>query len=151
MTSKAGTVEAYMSELAPERRESIQKLRKEILSKLPKGFEECMQYGMIGYVVPHSLYPKGYHCNPQLPLPFLSIASQKNTISVYHMGVYMDPTLMKWFTDAHAKATPKKLDMGKSCVRYKKPEDIPYKLIGELAGKMKPKEWIDLYERKMIK
>ena len=135
MPSQVGTVEAYLSELAPERRESIQKLRKEILSKLPKGFEECMQYGMIGYVVPHSLYPKGYHCNPQLPLPFLSIASQKNTISVYHMGVYMDPTLMKWFTDAHAKATPKKLDMGKSCVRYKKPEDIPYKLIGELAGK----------------
>jgi len=151
MPSQVGTVEAYLSELAPERRESIQKLRKEILSKLPKGFEECMQYGMIGYVVPHSLYPKGYHCNPQLPLPFLSIASQKNTISIYHMGVYMDPTLMKWFTDAHAKATPKKLDMGKSCVRYKKPEDIPYKLIGELAGKMKPKEWIDLYERKMIK
>ena len=105
-----------------------------------------MNYGMIGYVVPHSKYPAGYHCNPKDPLPFLGLASQKNFIAIYHMGVYADAKLLKWFTDAHAKASSKKLDMGKSCIRYKKPEDIPYDLIGELAAKMTVEQWIDLYE-----
>ena len=108
-----------------------------------------MGYGMLGFAVPHSKYPAGYHCNPKDPLPFMGIASQKNFIAVYHMGVYASPELLKWFTTAHAKASPKKLDMGKSCIRYKKPEDIPFELIGELTAKMSADEWISLYEQKL--
>lgn len=148
MQSKATTVDDYVNELPADRKEAMNKLRKVIKKNLPKGFQECMSYGMIGYVVPHSKYPAGYHCDPKLPLPFMNIASQKNFIAVYHMGVYGEPALLKWFTDTHAKASPKKLDMGKSCVRYKKPEDIPYELIGELASKITPDEWIRLYESK---
>ena len=106
-----------------------------------------MGYGMMGWVVPHSKYPAGYHCNPEDPLPFMSIASQKHFIAVYHMGVYANPALLKWFKAQHAKASPKKLDMGKSCIRYKKPEDIPFELIGELAAKITPDEWIATYEK----
>jgi hypothetical protein len=106
-----------------------------------------MNYGMIGYVVPHSKYPAGYHCDPKQPLPFMNIASQKNFIAVYHMGVYANPPLLKWFTAAHAKASPKKLDMGKSCLRYKNVDDIPFDLIGELATKITPDEWISIYEK----
>jgi hypothetical protein len=106
-----------------------------------------MSYGMVGYVVPHSKYPAGYHCDQKLPLPFLAFASQKNFIAVYHMGIYAEPRLLKWFTEAHAKASPKKLDIGKSCMRYKKAEDIPYQLIGELVSKITPDEWIEMYER----
>jgi uncharacterized protein YdhG (YjbR/CyaY superfamily) len=147
MQSKATTVEQYLSELPEERQKPMTELRKVIKKNLPKGFQEGMGYGMMGYSVPHSKYPAGYHCNPKDPLPFMSIASQKNFIAVYHMGVYADPKLLKWFTDAHAKASAKKLDMGKSCIRYKKSEDIPYKLIGELASKITPDEWIAVYER----
>jgi hypothetical protein len=147
MQSKATTVDAYIAELPEDRQKAITELRKVIKKNLPKGFKEEMNYGMIGYVVPHSKYPAGYHCNPKLPLPFLNIASQKNFIAVYHMGMYANPQLLKWFTEAHAKASPKKLDMGKSCMRYKKPEDIPYKLIGELATKVTPEQWIALYEK----
>lgn len=149
MQSKATSPEKYIEELPEERQAGFKKLRAVIKKNLPKGFKEEMNYGMIGYVVPHSIYPAGYHCDPKLPLPFLAIASQKNFIAVYHMGIYMDPVLFKWFTDAHAKASPKKLDMGKSCIRYKKPEDIPLELIGELAAKMSPEEWIALYESKL--
>lgn len=147
MQSKASTVEEYISELPDERKKAISDLRKVIKKNLPKGFKEEMSYGMIGYVVPHSKYPAGYHCNPQLPLPFLNIASQKNFIAVYHMGLYANPTLYKWFTEAHAKASTKKLDIGKSCMRYKKPEDIPFELLGELASKITPDEWIAAYEK----
>ena len=147
MQSQATTVEQYIAELPDDRRSAIEKLRKKIKKNLPKGFKEQMSYGMIGYVVPHSKYPAGYHCSPELPLPFMNIASQKNFIAVYHMGVYAGPALMKWFTTAHAKASPKKLDMGKSCIRYKKPEDIPIELIGELASKITPDEWIAIYEK----
>lgn len=147
MQSKATTVEEYISELPDERKKAISDLRKIIKKNLPKGFKEEMSYGMIGYVVPHSKYPAGYHCNPQLPLPFLNIASQKNFIAVYHMGLYANPTLYKWFTEAHAKASTKKLDIGKSCMRYKKPEDIPFELLGELASKITPDEWIAAYEK----
>ncbi|MFN8250335.1 MAG: DUF1801 domain-containing protein [Ferruginibacter sp.] len=146
MQSKASTVDAYLAELPEDRQKAINELRKVIKKNLPKGFQECMSYGMIGYVVPHSKYPPGYHCDPKLPLPFLNIASQKNFIAVYHMGVYADEKLLKWFTAEHAKASAKKLDMGKSCMRYKKPEDIPYKLIGELAARITPEKWIALYE-----
>jgi len=146
MQSKATTVEQYVSELPADRQATINALRKVIKKNLPKGFQECMGYGMLGYVVTHYIYPAGYHCNPKDPLPFMGLASQKNSINLYHMGIYAEPKLYKWFTEAHAKASPKKLDMGKSCVRYKKAEDIPLKLIGELASKMTPKEWISLYE-----
>ena len=121
-------------------------LRKIILANLAKGFKEGMGYGMLGYVVPHTLYPAGYHCDPKLPLPFLSVASQKNFIAIYHMGIYVEPKLLKWFTDEFAKHSKTKLDMGKSCIRFKKPEHIPFKLIGELASKMTPQQWIDIYE-----
>jgi hypothetical protein len=147
MQSKATTVDAYIAELPEDRQKAITELQKVIKKNLPKGFKEEINYGMIGYVVPHSKYPAGYHCNPKMPLPFLNIASQKNFIAVYHMGMYANPQLLQWFTEAHAKASPKKLDMGKSCMRYKKPEDIPYKLIGELAGKITPEQWIALYEK----
>lgn len=147
MISKATTVEQYMSELPEDRQAAFTKLRNTIKKNLPKGFQETMGYGMVGYVVPHSKYPAGYHCDPKLPLPFISIASQKNFIAVYHMGIYAKPELLKWFTAAHAKASAKKLDMGKSCMRYKKPGDIPFDLIGELAGKMTPDDWIECYEK----
>jgi hypothetical protein len=147
MQSKAATVEEYLAGLPTDREPAMRKLRSAIKKNLPKGFAEVMSYGMIGFVVPHKLYPAGYHCDPKLPLPFMSIASQKNFIAVYHMGIYADPALLKWFTGAYAKAFPKrKLDMGKSCQRYKKADDIPFELIGELAAKTTPQQWIALYE-----
>jgi hypothetical protein len=147
MQSKVTTVDQYIDELPEDRKHAVTELRKVIKKNIPKGFQECMSYGMVGYVVPHSKYPAGYHCDPKLPLPFMNLASQKNFIAVYHMGIYADPKLLQWFTEAHAKASTKKLDMGKSCLRYKKPEDIPYKLIGELVSKITPDEWIEIYER----
>ena len=149
MQSKATTVDEYISELPKDRQEAISKLRKEIKKNLPKGFKEGMGYGMMGYSVPHSIYPPGYHCDPKLPLPFMGLASQKNFIAVYHMGIYADPKLMKWFTDAYAKEVPGKLDMGKSCIRFKKPENIPVRLIGELASKMTVEDWITMYENNL--
>ena len=149
MQYKADTAEEYVSQIPEERKAAINKLRSVIRKNIPKGFKESTGYGMIGFCVPHSVYPAGYHCNPKDPLPFLGIASQKNFIAVYHMGIYADPALEKWFRDAHAKASPKKLDMGKSCIRYKKAEDIPYELIGELASKMTVTQWIDLYEKNL--
>ncbi len=147
MQSKATTVGQYLAELPADRQKAMTALRKVVKKNLPKGFKEEMNYGMIGYVVPHSRYPKGYHCDPKQPLPFLCIASQKNFVSVYHMGVYANPVLLKWFTAAHAKASPKKLDMGKSCIRYKQPDDIPFDLIGQLVSKITPDEWIAIYEK----
>ena len=146
MISKEISVEAYFDALPEDRKVPMMKLRDAILKSLPKGFQEQMSYGMVGYVVPHSLYPKGYHCSPELPLPFLSIASQKNFIAVYHMGIYAKPELLNWFTDEYAKRVKGKLDMGKSCVRFKKPENIPFDLISELASKMTPQDWITTYE-----
>jgi len=146
MTSKATTPEQYIKELPAERREPITKLRETILENLPKGFKEVMSYGMPGYVVPHEIYPGGYHCDPKLPLPFINIASQKNFISLYHMGIYANPALLKWFTTEYAKHSQSKLDMGKGCIRFKKPEHIPYKLIGELIKKISVKDWIKTYE-----
>jgi Domain of unknown function (DU1801) len=147
MQSKAKTVEEYIESLPEDRKKAISELRKVILKNLPKGFKEEMSYGMIGYVVPHTLYPEGYHCNPELPLPFMNIASQKNFIAVYHMCVYSDKELHKWFTDEYSKSGKTKLDMGKSCLRFKKPDQIPFKLIGELASKITPEKWISIYER----
>jgi uncharacterized protein YdhG (YjbR/CyaY superfamily) len=146
MTSQATTPEQYINELPADRKEAITQLRNTILKNLPKGFKETMSYGMLGYVVPHEIYPAGYHCDPKLPLPFANIASQKNFIAFYHMGVYAMPELLKWFTTEYVKQSPTKLDMGKSCIRFKKPEHIPYNLIGELIKKVSVKDWIKIYE-----
>jgi Domain of unknown function (DU1801) len=150
MQSKATTVSEYLESLPEDRKKVMAALRKVIKLNLPKGFEEVMSYGMIGYVVPFKLYPDGYHCNPDTPLPFMSLASQKNFIALYHMGMYADEKLPQWFQDSWKKHSTKKLDMGKSCIRFKKPEDVPLELIGELVGKMTPKDWISQYE-KMLK
>lgn len=147
MQYKASTHEEYIKQIPAERQAALKKLRNTIKKNLPKGFKEDTGYGMIGFSVPHSKYPQGYHCNPEDPLPFIGIASQKNFIAVYHMGVYAMPSLLKWFTTAYEKATSKKPDMGKSCIRFKKPEDIPFELIGELASKVTPDEWIEIYEK----
>jgi len=146
MQSKAKTPDQYFAELPQDRQFAMEELRKAIKKNIPKGFAEGMGYGMLGWVVPHKIYPAGYHCNPNDPLPFLSIASQKNFIAVYHMGVYANPKLLKWFVTEFPKHSKSKLDMGKSCIRFKKMDDIPFKLIGELASKMTVKEWIEMYE-----
>lgn len=146
MTSKASTPQQYLKELPADRKEAVSKLRDTVMKNLPKGFKEVMSYGMLGYVVPHEIYPGGYHCDPKLPLPFASIASQKNFIAFYHMGVYAMPEVLKWFTTEYPKHSAAKLDMGKSCIRFKKPEHIPYKLIGELVKKISVKDWIAVYE-----
>jgi hypothetical protein len=125
-------------------------LRQTILDNIPEGFSEEMSYGMIGYVVPHSLYPAGYHCDPKLPLPFINLASQKNSINLYHSGIYLDSTsCWNGFKAEYPKHVKTKLDMGKSCMRFKKIETIPYELIGELAGKMTVQDWVGLYEAKL--
>ena len=149
MQSKAATVDQYLSEVPPERQEAINKLRSVILKNLPKVFKEVMSYGMIGYCVPHSIYPAGYHCNPKDPLPFAMLASQKNSINFYHMGIYIEPKLLKWFTDEYAKTALGKLDMGKSCMRFKKADNIPYKLIGDLMTKLTVEKWIEMFEKKL--
>jgi len=141
------SVTEYINGLTEDRQVVIKKLQAIIKKNLPKGFEEEMSYGMIGYVVPHKLYPAGYHCDPKLPLPFLSIASQKNFIALYHMGMYAKPELLDWFTSEYPKHCKSKLDMGKSCIRFKKMEDIPYDLISELAKKMTVQDWISIYEK----
>ena len=140
-----------MDELPDERKPAMKKLREAILENLPKGFEEVMSYGMIGYVVPHSIYPDGYHLTPELPLPFISIASQKNNISLYHMSLYENAPLKNWFTKEYASQCKTKLDMGKSCIRLKKMDDIPFDLIGKLAGKISVNEWIKVYENNRSK
>jgi len=140
------TVSDYLDNLPEERKDSFISLRKVILSNLPEGFEECINYGMIGYVVPHSIYLAGYHCDTKLPLPFMNIANQKNFIAFYHMGIYGNQDLMNWFVNEFPKYSKAKLDMGKSCIRFKKMDDIPFALIGELVSKMTVKDWIQQYE-----
>lgn len=146
MQSKAKTPSEYMEQLPEDRKEVMSKLRKTILDNLPKGFREEMSYGMLGYVVPHSKYPDGYHCDPKLPLPFINLASQKNHIGFYHMGIYSDPDLMRWFTKEYPKHVKTKLDIGKSCIRFKNPSVIPFQLMGELVSKMTAEDWIERYE-----
>ena len=146
MQYKATSPDEYLAQIPEDRKAPMEQLRNTIKKQLPKGFEETMSYGMIGYVVPHSVYPPGYHCDPKLPLPFVSIASQKNFIAFYHMGLYANKDLYDWFVSEYPKHCKYKLDMGKSCLRLKKMEDIPYELIGELCEKMTPKDWIHLYE-----
>jgi len=146
MQSKAATPEEYLAQLPEDRKEIMSQLRRVILKNLPKGFQETMSYGMLGYVVPLETYPDGYHCDPSLPLPFMNLASQKNHIGFYHMGIYSDPKLLEWFTAEYPKYVSTKLDMGKSCIRFKNPSKIPMDLIGELVSKMSPEAWIKHYE-----
>ena len=147
MQSKATTPEQYLSELPEDRKEVMLKLRNAIKENLPQGFEEVISYGMLGYVVPHSIYPSGYHCDPKLPLPFINLASQKNFIALYHMGIYADKNLESWFVSEYPKHVKTKLDMGKSCIRFKKMDDIPFDFIGELAAKLTVEDWISNYEK----
>lgn len=147
MASSIKTTEEYISNLPEERKEAFLKLRKTLVENLPVGFAEEINYGMIGFVVPKSLYPEGYHCNPELPLPFISLASQKNFIALYHMGIYANQELLDWFVNEYPKHADNKLDMGKSCIRFKNPNKIPFELIGELASKMTPQDWIAIYEQ----
>lgn len=139
------TIDKYISQVPENRMEGIITLRKTILKNLPAGFEECISYGMVGYVVPHSIYPSGYNCDPKLPLPFMSFANQKNFISFYHMGIYADTELLEWFKEEFAKKSRTKLDLGKSCIRFKKVKAIPFDLIGELVAKISVKNWIHKY------
>jgi hypothetical protein len=145
MQSKAKTVKEYLNELPPDRKAAISAVREVILKNLPKGFEEVMQYGMIGYSVPHSIYPPGYHCDPKQPLPFVALASQKNHMAVY-MYIYMDKETENWFVKSY-RATGKKLDIGKSCIRFKKLEDLALEVIGQAVGRKSVKEYIALYEK----
>lgn len=147
MQSKADTVKEYLEELPEDRKKAVKKLRSVVKKNLPKGFKEEMSYGMIGYVVPHSKYPDGYHVDPSKPLPFASIANQKNNIALYHMGVYSDKKLLTWFEKEYKKRSELKLDMGKSCIRFRNPEKIPFELIGELMSKITVDEWIAVYEK----
>lgn len=147
MKNNADSITAYLSSIPEERYAAFNELRNTIKNNLPKGFEECLSYGMIGYVVPHSIYPNGYHCDPKLPLPFINLANQKNFIAFYHMGIYADPKLLAWVESEYPKHSKTKLDMGKSCIRFKKVADIPFAFIGELVQKMSVADWTTLYEK----
>ncbi|NVN16740.1 DUF1801 domain-containing protein [Muricauda sp. HICW] len=147
MTIDAKSPDEYIAKLPVERQEAVSKLRDTVKQNLPTGFEECINYGMIGFVVPHSMYPDGYHVDPTLPLPFINIASQKNFVALYHSGIYADPNVHDWFVSEYPKHVKTKLDMGKSCIRFKNINTIPYQLIAALCQKITPQEWIALYEK----
>lgn len=146
MQSTAKTPDDYIASLPEDRKEAMEKLRSLFVEHLPEGFVEGMGYGMMGYDVPHSLYPNGYHCDPKQPLPFIGIASQKNFIAVYHMGIYANKELHDWFVAEYPKHCRTKLDMGKSCIRFKNMQTIPYELLADLATKMTVQDWITTYE-----
>ena len=151
MKIEASTVDEYLQKVPAERQEPMERLRALLRSNLPKGFEEVLSYGMPGFVVPRALYPKGYHCDPTLPLPFVSFASQKNFIAVYHMGLYANEEHMAWFKASWDADQWGKLDMGKSCIRFKNMDQIPWDLLSELATKITPKAWISQYEAAFLK
>ena len=141
------SIETYLNSLSKDRKESVQKIIKVVEDNIPFGYSKIMNYNMPSFVIPHSIYPDGYHVTPVLPLPFIGVASQKNHIGFYHMGLYANPKLLDWFISEYPKYCKSKLDMGKSCIRFKKIDDIPYELIGELSKKMTTKEWINIYEK----
>ena len=151
MKANGTTVMDILSNIPSDKAEHFNQLHDIIVKNLPIGFEAGISYGGLGYVIPHTLYPAGYHCKPIEPLPFAGISSQKNSINFYHMGMYSDPLLYEWFVTEYPKHSKQKLDIGKSCVRFKKLDDIPFKLIGELMRKMSAQEWINLYESKLKK
>ena len=146
MQIPAVSVEDYISKIPEERQEIFKKMFDAINSNLPKGFKQGVSYGMVGWNVPLETYPAGYHCTPGSPLPFMALASQKNFIALYHMGMYAKPELLNWFTEEFPKYSKRKLDMGKSCVRFKKMDDIPLELLAEMSKKMTVEEWITIYE-----
>jgi len=151
MLANGKTVNEILTNVPADRAEAFNTLHETIIKNLPKGFEAAVSYGMLSYVVPHTIYPAGYHCKPTEPLPFAAIASQKNSINFYHMAIYADPELLKWFVDEYPKHCKQKLDMGKSCIRFKKVDDIPFKLIGALMKKISVKDWITTYETRLKK
>ena len=146
MKADGNTVKDILNNVPPDRLVAFNKLHETIVNSLPKGFEAGISYGGLGYVVPHKLYPAGYHCKPIEPLPFAGLASQKNTINFYHMGIYADPKLLDWFVSEYPKHSKAKLDMGKSCIRFKKFDEIPFALIAQLMKKISVKDWINQYE-----
>jgi hypothetical protein len=150
MTSAAKTVEEYMNNLPEDRKKPMELLRNTLQKNILNGFEEGMNYGMIGYYVPHTIYPKGYHCKPADPLPFITFASQKNSINFYHMGIYANKDLYDWFVAEYPKHSSRKLDMGKSCIRFNKFDEIPFELLGELVTKISVAEWIATYEAAFV-
>lgn len=151
MKIEANSVEEYLNEVPEERKAFFRKLYETVSQNLPPGFQEQLSYGMIGWSIPLETYPDGYHCTPNTPLPFISMASQKNFIALYHMGIYANPELLNWFVVEYPKYSKRKLDMGKSCIRFKKVEDIPFDLIAELCQKITPEDWITLYEKEFKK
>ena len=151
MQIPADSIQDYLSKVPEERKEAFTKLFETILENLPKGFQTNLSYGMIGWSVPLETFPAGYHCSPGTPLPFINLASQKNFIALYHMGIYANDELLNWFVEEYPKHSKRKLDMGKSCIRFKKPDEIPFDLIAELCKKMSPKDWISIYEKMLNK
>lgn len=139
------TINEYFEALPEERKEGVKELFEVFKTNLPKGFEAQVSYGHIGFVVPFSIYPNGYHCDTNQPLPFINIASQKNHIAIYHMGIYMKPELINWFENEFPKHSSKKLNMGKSCIRFRNTKDIPFDLLGELATKITVDDYVSLY------
>jgi uncharacterized protein YdhG (YjbR/CyaY superfamily) len=146
MKSAAKTPADYLISLPADRQAWVQRLRNTIATHLPDGFDEVITYGMLSWVVPHAVYPSGYHCDPKVPLPFISLASQKNYVALYHMGLYSDPRLLNWFAEEYAQLGLPKLDMGKSCIRFKQESATPFELIGALCEKISPEAWIRQYE-----
>lgn len=147
MKTAKTTVEEILENVPMERKAAFLKLHQTIIDHLPKGFEAGISYGGLGYIIPHSIYPAGYHGKPSEPLPFAGLASQKNTINFYHMGIYADQNLMDWFVAEFPKHCNQKLDMGKSCMRFKKWDEIPFELMGQLMQKITANEWMAMYER----
>lgn len=151
MTIISESVEDYLSKVQDAHKNAVNDLLSIVRTNIPAGFEECISYNMIGFVVPHFIYPAGYHCSPKLPLPFINIASQKNFVAFYHMGIYASKPTYDWFMAEYDKLELKKLDAGKSCFRFKKYEDIPFDLIGKLVAKFSVQDWIQLYEANFLK
>lgn len=145
------TPEDYISEQPIERQAALEALRRTLKKHLPQGFQEIIQYGMIGYVVPHDIYPKGYHCKPKEPLPFMGLANQKEYIALYHMGIYADESILKWFVESYNNLNIGKLNMGKSCIRFKKIDQIPLELIAELCSKITVEDYIRIYQTNYLK
>ena len=141
------TIESYINSLPIDRKELVNKIINVVEENIPVGYTKVMNYSMPSFVIPHSIYPAGYHVKPDLPLPFIGVASQKNHIGFYHMGVYADSNLLDWFISKYPKYCKSKLDMGKSCIRFKKMDDIPYELVAELSTKMTTQDWISIYEK----
>lgn len=151
MKADGTNLEEILANIPEDRKEAFNRLHETIVDNLPKGFEAAISYGGLGYVVPHSIYPNGYHCKPAEPLPFAGLASQKNSINFYHMGIYSKPELLEWFVNEYPKHSKQKLDMGKSCIRFKKLDQIPFELIGELMQKMTVEDWVNIYEGNLKK